>query len=75
MSLTVSIRKTIGENIRRARLSRRWTQNELSNRLKLSASNRVSEMEHGRHRFSETLLVNLSEVLGITPADLFKPYN
>ena len=59
----------IGKRIRRYRLSRNITQEELAFQIETSAAY-VSNIEHGKKKASLKKLCEISEILGVTINDL-----
>jgi transcriptional regulator with XRE-family HTH domain len=63
--------KTIGHNIRKHRLEKRLTQQYLATRTGLSGSE-ISRLENGKRNISLKLLLQIADILGIPPAEIFK---
>ncbi|TVX93265.1 helix-turn-helix domain-containing protein [Paenibacillus agilis] len=59
----------IGSNIRRWRISKKWTQDELGVKLEMSRPS-ISNIEAGRHHISLHLLFRLAVILEISPQEL-----
>lgn len=62
---------TFARNIRTARKSAGLTQHELAVALGRGDAMTVSRWERGEHRPSDEYLIALSDVLGVSVADLF----
>lgn len=62
--------KLIGENIRKFRLAKGLTQNELAFECGEKEWSQISRMERGLVNFSISYLFIVSEALGVTPKDL-----
>ena len=60
-----------GENVRKERLARGWTQQELAGRLEMERSY-LSELERGRRNPSVRVLGALAQALGVQPWELLK---
>jgi transcriptional regulator with XRE-family HTH domain len=60
-----------GANVRKARLARGWTQEDLAERAGL-ASVQVSRIERGQREVRLTTFIRLVRALGVAPADLLK---
>jgi transcriptional regulator with XRE-family HTH domain len=72
MTLEEEIRQTLGTNIKRFRVLNRLSQEELAERIAISA-NFLSNIEIGRKWISPLTLAKLSEALKIEAFELFKP--
>lgn len=59
----------IGEQIKRARLSRGWTQKELADRIGADQRN-ISAMENGKSNMTMATFVKVARALGIGQIDL-----
>ena len=66
--------KVVGANVRRLRLERRLTQNQLLMMMG-SRSGRayLSLIEKGRQNTTVTFLISLADALAVTPAELLTP--
>jgi transcriptional regulator with XRE-family HTH domain len=60
-----------GANVRKARLARGWTQEDLAEKTGL-ATVQVSRIERGRREVRLTTFTRLVQALGIPPAELLK---
>lgn len=60
-----------GENVRKARLSRGWTQEDLAYEAGLS-SVQISRIERGKREIRLTTFLQLAKALGIAPQQLLK---
>lgn len=63
--------KKLGQRIRRLRLARGWTQEDLAHATKIERAY-ISDIEQGRHNFGVTYLPRLAEALEVSPAALFE---
>ena len=61
--------KRFGENVRAARLSRGWTQEDLAGETGL-ASVQISRIERGAREIRLTTLLSLLQALEVAPGDL-----
>ena len=64
-------RRTVGRNVRAARLGRGMTQEELALRSGVTR-NLLIDVEHGKRGILYERLVDLAEALDIPPGELFK---
>lgn len=64
------ILKTIGHNLKNARISKGFTQEQMAEQLNVS-SKFISMLERGASGISTTNLVNICKVLDIEPNSLF----
>jgi transcriptional regulator with XRE-family HTH domain len=60
-----------GQNVRRARLARGWTQEDLAHKTGL-ATVQVSRIERGRREVRLTTILRLLRALDLAPAELLK---
>jgi transcriptional regulator with XRE-family HTH domain len=60
-----------GANVRKARLARGWTQEDLAEETGL-ASVQISRIERGKREVRLTTLVRLVRALEVSPADLLR---
>ena len=65
------LRETLAINVRRLRHERCWTQEELADRVGLSARY-VGQVERAQASASVTVLGRLADALGVEPAELLK---
>lgn len=68
----MDMRSLVGSNVRRVRLERGLTQEELSERSGFSQSY-ISELELGRRNPTVISLFELAQALGSTPVELLTP--
>jgi transcriptional regulator with XRE-family HTH domain len=61
----------LGENVRRARLARGWTQEELADRTSLAVV-QISRIERGRREVRLSTVIRLIEGLELAPEVLFE---
>ena len=66
------LRAILSTNLKRYRNYRKFTQEEMAEKLKISIPF-LSDVENGRKWVSPATLVKLADVLGIEPHELFKP--
>ncbi len=67
----IEIQKRIGENIATARKSKNFTQMELSYQLDIDRQS-VNRIEKGRTNISVYLLLEIIEILEVTPNEILK---
>ena len=58
---------TLGENIKRARLKRRWTQEDLAARMGYKSKSTINKIELGKNDIPQSKIAQFAEVLGVTP--------
>lgn len=68
----MNVVRLFGENVRRERLARGLTQQELAGRLEMERSY-LSELERGRRNPTVRVLGALAQALGVEPWELLKP--
>lgn len=68
----MNVVRLFGENVRKERLARGWTQQELAGRLEMERSY-LSELERGRRNPTVRVLGALAQALGVEPWELLKP--
>ncbi|ODT62238.1 helix-turn-helix domain-containing protein [Phenylobacterium sp.] len=68
----MDMRQVVGENVRKYRLAKGLTQEEMS-ALSGFGQNYLSDLERGRRNPTVVTLWELSQALGVTPADLITP--
>jgi transcriptional regulator with XRE-family HTH domain len=68
----MDMRKLVGRNVKRARLARKLTQEVLAERTGRTQQY-ISGLESGKRNPTIIVLFELSQVLGVTPADLLTP--
>ena len=68
----MDMRHVVGENVRKYRLAKGLTQEEMS-ALSGFGQNYLSDLERGRRNPTVVTLWELSQALGVTPADLITP--
>jgi transcriptional regulator with XRE-family HTH domain len=68
----MDMRKLVGRNVKRARLARNLTQEVLAERTGRTQQY-VSGLESGKRNPTVIVLFELSQVLGVSPADLLTP--
>jgi len=68
----MNVVQLFGENVRRERLARGLTQQELAGRLEMERSY-LSELERGRRNPTVRVLGALAQALGVEPWELLKP--
>ena len=66
------LRAILGANLKRYRNYRKFTQEELAEKLQISIPF-LSDVENGRKWISPASLVKFADALGIEPHELFKP--
>lgn len=66
-----AINNTIGENIRKARVTRRMTQTELGNKIGVKHST-IAGYEQGTSRPSSAIIGKLASVFGVEPEHLYE---
>lgn len=62
----------IGKRIRNYREQKKWTQEELADRVNRSRTS-ITNIEQGKQRFQIHSLYEIADTLGITPLDLLPP--
>lgn len=67
------MRRLVGENVRRLRLARGLTQEQLAERAGFTQQY-LSELENGKQNPTAITLYQLAEQLESTPAELVTPY-
>ncbi len=67
----VSITKQLGENIRRLRLLREWSQEDLAAASDLHRTY-ISQVERGQRNPTLFVLVQISNALQVTPSELLR---
>ena len=65
----MDMRKLVGENVRRIRMSRAMTQEALAERSGFSQQY-ISDLERGRRNPTVVSLFELAQALDVTPTDL-----
>jgi len=65
------LRATLGENLRKYRIIKGYSQAKLAEILDISP-NFISDLETGKRWLSSDTLVNFSEILGVEPHELIK---
>lgn len=68
----MNVVRLFGENVRKERLARGLTQQELAGRLEMERSY-LSELERGRRNPTVRVLGALAQALGVEPSELLKP--
>jgi transcriptional regulator with XRE-family HTH domain len=68
----MNVVRQFGENVRKERLARGLTQQELAGRLEMERSY-LSELERGRRNPTVRVLGALAQALGVEPSELLKP--
>ena len=68
----MNVVRLFGENVRKERLARGLTQQELAGRLEMERSY-LSELERGRRNPTVRVLGALAQALGVEPWELLKP--
>lgn len=71
-SWLMNVVRLFGENVRKERLARCLTQQELAARLEMERSY-LSELERGRRNPTVRVLGALAQALGVEPWELLKP--
>jgi len=66
------LRTVFGENLKRYRIIKGFSQAKLAEILDISP-NFISELETGKRWLSSDTLVNLSEALGVNPYEFLRP--
>jgi transcriptional regulator with XRE-family HTH domain len=66
------LRLILGENLRRYRIIKGYSQAKLAEILDISP-NFISDLETGKRWLSSDTLVSFSEILGVEPYELIKP--
>lgn len=70
------LNKIIGEEIKKARESKNWSLEELASKLKTKISRQtLSTYETGRSKIKISTFLEICEVLGIEPSELFDEIN
>lgn len=69
----MDMRRLVGENVRRLRLARGLTQEQLAERAGFTQQY-LSELENGKQNPTAITLYQLAEQLESTPAELVTPY-
>lgn len=67
-----SLRKTLGANVRRERMARAWSQEQLGEAANLSQVY-ISRVEGAKVAASIDVLENLARAFRLEPAELLKP--
>lgn len=65
--------QTIGENVRRLRLTKGWTQVELATRCSVNAE-QISRIENARRDYMHSTLLEVCEALGVSIQEIMMPY-
>lgn len=60
----------IGENIRKARLASKMTQEDLANKMGYKSKSTINKIELGINDITQTRIVQFAKVLNTTPAEL-----
>ncbi len=60
-----TIYSTIGDNIKKYRLEKGWTQQDLANRCKSTNREKISRMENSRSDYMLSTLLDVCEALGL----------
>lgn len=60
----------IGEKIKRKRLEKKWTQEELATRMGYKTKSTITKIENGTNDVSQKKVVKFAEVLGVSVAYL-----
>ena len=68
----MDMRRLVGENVRRLRLSRGLTQEEFAERCGFSQQY-ISDLERGRRNPTVVSLLELAQALGSSPVELITP--
>ena len=68
----MDMRRLVGRNVRRLRLDRGVTQEELAVKSGFG-QNYISDLERGRRNPTVVTLWEIAEALGVTPVDLITP--
>jgi len=66
----MNFEKCFGENIKKFRLAKKFTQEQFAEKLEIS-TNTVSKIERGLRFVSSDTLVKIVKILGIKPYELF----
>ena len=61
------LRKALGQNVRRLRLAREWTQDDLAEKLEISRG-QLNRIENGHHSPGAEVLFGLADAFDV-PAD------
>jgi transcriptional regulator with XRE-family HTH domain len=67
----MDMRKLVGENVRRIRLKKGWTQEHFAEVSGISQQY-ISSLESGRRNPTVVTLHELAQALGVSPVDLLK---
>jgi transcriptional regulator with XRE-family HTH domain len=65
----MDMRRLVGSNVRRFRLKKGWTQEQLADRCGISQQY-ISGLESGRRNPTVVTLFELAQALGVRPVDL-----
>jgi transcriptional regulator with XRE-family HTH domain len=68
----MDMRRLVGRNLRKSRLARGWTQEQLAERSGFSQQY-ISGLEQGRRNPTVVSLYELAQALKVTPVDLLTP--
>ena len=68
----MDMRRLVGENVRRLRLDRGVTQEELAVKSGFG-QNYISDLERGRRNPTVVTLWEIAQALGVSPVDLITP--
>lgn len=68
----MDMRRLVGRNVKRLRLARGWTQEQLSEASGFTQQY-LSDLERGRRNPTIVSLLELAQALGSTPVDLVTP--
>lgn len=60
----------VGDNIRRIRESKGWSQGELAEKMGYSDRSTISRIENGDNDLTQSKIVKLAKILGVSPADI-----
>lgn len=69
----MDMRRLVGENVRRFRIERQMTQEQFAERSGLSQQY-ISDLERGRRNPTIVTLFEISQALGVQPAELITPH-
>ena len=68
-----AILKDCGRNIRRTRLGRGWTQDDLAKASGSLGRTSIANIEAGRQKMTILTLAAVSRALGVPPGDILRP--
>lgn len=68
----IEAKKVFGENLRKLRIARGITQEELSDKLGYSSRSSINKIEAGERDMPRSKVEQASKILGVSPLELFR---